>query len=78
VTLSELIAEWTSYLHSAANIVLILAGLFGVGLVFRSLFRAFNDTKEGRSPVRHYVGAAIGGLITVLGVVVGIVSNLVV
>lgn len=78
MTLSELIAVWTTYLASAANIVLILAGLFGVLLVVRSLMRAYQDTTDGRSPARHYVAAGVGGLITVLGVVVGILSNLVV
>lgn len=78
MTLSDLIAEWTSYLTAGANIVLILAGLFGVFLVVRSLMRAYQDTKDGRSPMRHYVAAGIGGMITVLGVVVGLISRLVV
>lgn len=78
MTLSDLIAEWTTYLASAANIILILAGLYGVFLVVRSLMRAYQDTKDGQSPTRHYVAAGIGGLITVLGVVVGVISNLVV
>ncbi|KPN62954.1 hypothetical protein SAMN04488527_13014 [Aliiroseovarius crassostreae] len=78
MTLSELIEQWTGYLFQAANLVLIFAGFIGVLLVVVSMQRAYADTRDGRSPVRHYIAAGIAGAITVLGVIVGLISNLVV
>lgn len=77
MTLSELIADWTSLLHTGANLVLVLAGLLGVVLTLRSLIRAYQEANEGRNPTRHYLAAGVAGAITALGVIVGIVSNLV-
>jgi hypothetical protein len=77
MTLSDWLAEWTDLVSVAANLLLIGAGLFGVWLVFRSLTRAYADAQEGRNVTRHYLAAAIGGAITVLGVIIGVISNLV-
>jgi len=78
VTLSETIELWTSYLFQAANLVLVIAGFLGVLFVFVSMQRAYTATQQGQSPVRHYVAAGVAGAITVLGVVVGLISNVVV
>lgn len=77
MTLSDWISSWTDLVRVAANVLLVVAGLYGVWLVFRSLARAYEDTREGRSPTRHYLAAGIAGAITALGVVIGVISNLV-
>lgn len=77
MSFSDLLASWTEGLVSIANLALIFAALMGVILVVVSLNRAHAETKEGRSPVRHYFAAGIAGAITMLGVVVGALSLLV-
>lgn len=77
MSLSEWLELWTGYLFQAANLILIFAGFAGVAMVVVSLNRAYVDTRDGRSPVRHYIAVGIAGAITVLGVVVGLLSNLI-
>lgn len=72
---SEIIDGWTDLLISLSRIVVVLASLLGLVYAAASLLRAFRaDIDEVRT--RHMLAALFAGTFTILGVIIGWISGL--
>lgn len=72
---SEIIDGWTDLLLSASRLVIVFASLLGLAYAAASLWQAYHaDLDDVRS--RHLFGAVFAGVFTIIGVVIGWVSGL--
>lgn len=72
---SEIIDGWTDLLRSASRLVIVFASLLGLAYAAASLWHAYHaDLDDVRS--RHLFGAVFAGVFTIIGVVIGWVSGL--
>jgi hypothetical protein len=72
---SEIIDGWTDLLISVSRLVIIFASLLGIAYAATSLFRAYRaDFDEART--RHLFAAMFAGLFTIIGVIIGWISGL--
>ncbi len=73
---ASLIDGWTELLRSAARLIIIGAAALGILYAAVSLWRAYHAPETDRAP--HMAAALFSGVFTILGVVVGWLSGLIV
>lgn len=74
---SEIIDAWTDLLYSASRLVIVFAALLGLAYAGASLLRAYQA--EGDSArAWHLLAAVFAGSFTIIGVIIGWVSGLLV
>ena len=72
---SEIIDGWTESLLAASNLVIIGASLLGIAYTSVSLVRAYKAPMEDMR-TRHIFAALFAGSFTIIGVIIGWISGL--
>lgn len=74
---SALIDQWTAHLVSASRLVIVFSSVLGIAYAALSLTRAYRaDMDDVR--MRHMGAALFAGIFTIIGVLIGWVSLIVV
>src|SRR5690606_6116806 len=73
----DVINDWIAAAQSGSRLLIVGTGAFGIILAAVSLTRAYNAMDE-RSRTRHLLGALWGGVITITGVIIGVISRMLV
>ena len=72
---SEIIDGWTDLLVSASRLVIVFGSLLGIVYAATSLWRAYHaDMDDIRA--RHLFASVFAGVFTIIGVVIGWISGL--
>lgn len=74
-TLGELARDWIGYVHTASELLILMASVLGLALVARSILRVAT-TEEGDGRWRHVWAGAVGATMCFVGVTLGALSRL--
>ncbi len=74
-TLDVIFDEWAGLVQSAANSLVVVSGVVGIGMVVWSMFRLYSEPDD-EDRWKHVAAAGVGSLFTIFGVIVGFWSGL--
>lgn len=74
-TVQSLLEDGTSYVESAARIMVYVAAAFGIILSANSIYQLAMHPEHEPNRWKHVASLVVGSLFTIFGVIVGFFSN---